>query len=134
MNKKKSTEHQSPDPDWMEQWLRDFFLDPHTEYEDNAIFKIDIYETDDHWIVEAVLQDYASSEIKVKVENSKLMISAQKQNHSPLTSFPKKERIIDFPFVIIRHGVTAVFQNGLLEIFITKAENGSGKNRYIPLP
>ncbi|WP_286232022.1 Hsp20/alpha crystallin family protein [Neobacillus mesonae] len=133
MDKKNINHNHSPDFDSMDQWLRDYFLDPKTEHDDHTLFKIDIYETDDHWIVEAVLKDYVSSEIKVRIEDTDLLITAQK--HASLTSpFPKKERTIQFPFKIIHHCVTAFFQNGILEIFLSKTQNGLGKNRYITLP
>ncbi len=128
MDKNKKTQQHSPDSDQMEQWLKDYFLDPHTTHEDHTIFKIDIYETDDHWIVEADLKDYLSSELEVKIEGSILFITAFP------SSLSKKERRIHFPFPIIHHCVSALFQDGLLEIFISKKENGIGKNRYITLP
>lgn len=134
MDKKKSTRNQSPDFDQMEQWLKDFFLDPRTVQEDHTLFKIDIYETDDDWIVEAVLKEYHSPEIKAKIEDRMLIITVQKQSNSLPSPFQKKERTIQFPFSIIHHCVTALFENGVLEIFISKKENGLGKNRYITLP
>ncbi|GHH99114.1 Hsp20/alpha crystallin family protein [Neobacillus kokaensis] len=134
MDEKKINQNLSADYDKMEQWLRDYFLDPRTEHEDHALFKIDIYETDDHWIVEAVLKGYLSSDIKVMIKESDLNISTQKQEHSYPSAFLKKERTIHFPFQIIHHCVTAIFQNGMLEIFISKTKNGLGKNRYITLP
>lgn len=118
----------------MEQWLQDYFLDPRTEAEDHSIFKIDIYETEKHWIVEAVLKDYLSSEIKVRIENFILIITAQKHRTSLPAPIYKKERKIYFPFQIIDHCVTALFQNGVVEIFISKTDDGLGKNRYVTLP
>ncbi|WP_042353543.1 Hsp20/alpha crystallin family protein [Bacillus rubiinfantis] len=116
--------------DQMEQWLKDYFLNPQTQQEDYALFKLDIYEADEHWIVEVILNDYCCADIRVRLERSLLIITAEKQGYPPF----RKERSIHFPFSIIHHDVTAAFQHGILEIIIPKRENGVGKDRYIPLP
>ncbi|MEH7109393.1 Hsp20/alpha crystallin family protein [Bacillus sp. JJ1764] len=128
-----------PQYDWvdherMEQWLKKYFLDPLTSYYDQNQFRIDLYETDHDWIVEASLNEFCSSEILVKVEGTQLMITAQKNGYSTPSQFPKRVRIITLPFLVIHHDVHAAFQNGTLEIFISKLNKGLGKNRYITLP
>lgn len=124
----------SVDDNRMEQWMKNYFLNPRNTHDDHSQFKIDIYETEQEWIIEALLKDYTSSEITVRTENTQLIITAQKDSYSSTTPFPSKVRIIDFPFPIVNHHVTAAFQNGVLEIFITKTDTGLGNNRYITLP
>lgn len=134
MKKKNLPRNYVVDFEKMEKWLTNYFLDPSTTHCDLYQFRIDIYETETDWIVEASLDEYVSSEIKVKTENTQLVITAQKHSYTFPSRHPKKTRTIDFPFSIINHCITASFQNNVLEIFISKINNGSGKNRYITLP
>jgi spore coat protein M/HSP20 family protein len=131
MNRKKD-EESSVDVNQVDKWLENYFLDPLTSYCDVTQFRIDLYETEKDWIVEAVLEDYHSADITVKAEDKKLIITAQKQ----LRNVPGNKRIrtIDFPFSIIRQKITAFFSNGIVEVFISKTDKGLGKNRFITLP
>jgi HSP20 family molecular chaperone IbpA len=132
MSKKKQLKNQTFDFDLVEKWLENYFLDPLTSYYDETQFQIDLYETDKEWIVEAILNDYEASEIKVYIEENKLMISASKY---PLSmNNQKRVRSINFPFLIINQAVFATFTNGTLEVMISKVDRGLGKNRFITLP
>jgi HSP20 family molecular chaperone IbpA len=136
MVKKKKHQNQNNDVvfdfDLLEKWLERFVLDPLTSYYDETQFQIDLYETDKEWIVEAILSDFEASEIKIYIEEKKLIISALK--YPPSTKLPKRIRSIDFPFQVTNQAVSAGFTNGILEIFISKIDKGSGKNRFITLP
>ncbi|WHY75115.1 Hsp20/alpha crystallin family protein [Neobacillus sp. WH10] len=131
MTKKKQQQNQSFDFDLVEKWLENYFLDPLTSYYDQTQFQIDLYETEKEWIVEAILNEFEASEIKVYIEETILMISACK---SPPSAILKKSRSIEFPFLVTRQEVSASFTNGILEVLISKTENGLGKNRFITLP
>jgi HSP20 family molecular chaperone IbpA len=120
------------DFDLVEKWLENYCLDPLTTQDDLTQFRIDLYETDQEWIVEALLNEYNSSEIKVFVEENKLIITADKS--STPTSQQKRVRTIQFPFQVINQKVTANYINGILEVLISKSEKGLGKNCYITLP
>ncbi|WML44476.1 Hsp20/alpha crystallin family protein [Neobacillus sp. PS3-40] len=125
---------QSIDLDQMEKWLENYFLDPLTSHFDQTQFRIDLYETDENWIVEALLSDYTSCDIKVFAENKTLIISAVKLPQLSNQDLQKRVRIIKFPFLVIDQKITATFQNGILEIFISKKEKVVRKNRFITLP
>lgn len=132
MSKKKQLKNQTFDFELVEKWLENYFLDPLTSYYDETQFQIDLYETDKEWIVEAILNDYEASEIKVYIEGNKLMISASKY---PLSmNKQKRVRSINFPFLVINQAVSATFTNGTLEVIISKIDRGLGKNRFITLP
>lgn len=120
------------DFDLVERWLENYCLDPLTTQDDLTQFRIDLYETDQEWIVEALLNEFNSSEIKVFVDEKNLIISAGQ--HSTSSHSQKRIRSINFPFSVINQKVTANFINGILEVFISKTEKGLGKNRYITLP
>ncbi|MEH7355441.1 Hsp20/alpha crystallin family protein, partial [Neobacillus drentensis] len=127
----KQQQNQSFDFDLVEKWLENYFLDPLTSYYDQTQFQIDLYETEKEWIVEAILSEFEASEIKVYIEEKILKITACK---SPPSAILKKSRSIEFPFLVTRQEASAAFTNGILEVFISKTENGSGKNRFITLP
>jgi len=116
----------------VEKWLESYCLDPLSTQDDLTQFRIDLYETENDWIVEALLNEFESSEIKVYIEDTKLIITAG--DTSPLSPLQKKVRTIHFPFSVINQKVSANFINGILEVFISKSEEGVGKNRYITLP
>lgn len=120
------------DFDLVERWLKNYCLDPLTTQDDLTQFRIDLYETDQEWIVEALLNEFNSSDIKVFVDEKNLIISAGQ--HSTSSHSKKRIRSINFPFSVINQKVTANFINGILEVFISKTEKGLGKNRYITLP
>ena len=130
--RKKHLQNQTFDFALVEKWLENYFLDPLTAYYDQTQFQIDLFETDQEWIVEAILSDFEASDIRVYIEEKKLTISAAK--HPPYTTHNKRSRSIDFPFYIKQQDISAAFTNGRLEIFISKTKKGSGKNRYITLP
>ncbi|WP_040208958.1 Hsp20/alpha crystallin family protein [Neobacillus jeddahensis] len=132
MTKKKPNPNQACDFALVEKWLENYFLDPLTSYFDQTQFQIDLYETENEWIVEAILSDFDASEIKVYMEDTSLQISAHKSPQSAQSY--KKCRSLEFPFLIIKHEVHAHFASGILEIFISKTETGLGKNRFITLP
>ncbi|EKN65510.1 hypothetical protein BABA_20266 [Neobacillus bataviensis LMG 21833] len=132
MKKKKQPQNQTLNFDLVEKWLENFFLDPLTSYFDQTQFQIDLYETEKQWIVEAILSEFEASEIKVFIEEKKLTISALQ--YPPTADQNKKMRSIEFPFLVTTQEVSAAFSNGILEIFISKTEKGSGKNRFITLP
>jgi HSP20 family molecular chaperone IbpA len=120
------------DFDLVEKWLENYCLDPLTSQDDLTQFRIDLYETDQEWIVEALLTEYSSSEIKVFIEDSKLVITAVKS--STPSNQQKRVRTIQFPFQVINQKVTANYINGILEVLISKSDKGLGKNCYITLP
>ncbi|WHZ00607.1 Hsp20/alpha crystallin family protein [Neobacillus sp. YX16] len=120
------------DFDLVEKWLENYCLDPLTTQDDLTQFRIDLYETDQEWIVEALLNEYNSSEIKVFIEDKKLIITADKS--STPSNQQKRVRTIQFPFQVINQKVTANYINGILEVLISKSEKGLGKNCFITLP
>ena len=132
MSKKKQLKNQSFDDEEVEKWLEEYFLDPLTSYYDQTQFQIDLYESEKEWIVEAILNEFETSEIKVYIEENKLVISASK--YPPSMIQQKRERTINFPFLVVNQSVYATFTNGILEVVISKIDRCIGKNRYITLP
>lgn len=125
---------QSFDHDMIEKWLENYFLDPLTSYYDQTQFRIDLFETDKDWIVEALLPDFCSSEIKVYVEDKKLLITVKRNPYSIDQVQISRSRSIEFPFQVNCQKIMATFHNGILEVFISKLDKVFRKNRFITLP
>jgi HSP20 family molecular chaperone IbpA len=114
----------------VEEWLENFFLDPLTSYQDETIFRIDLFETDEEYIIEAMLPQINKSDITVRLDNETIIIDVATQRNNVEK---KKQRMISFPFSIIHHDVHAIFEGGILEVFISKYKICCGKNREIKL-
>jgi HSP20 family molecular chaperone IbpA len=112
----------------VEEWLENFFLDPLTSYQDETIFRIDLFETAEEYIVEAMLPQTNNSNITVRLDHENIIIdvATEKNNQENV-----KQRKISFPFSVIHHDVSANFESGILEVFISKDNMGNGKNRVI---
>lgn len=110
-----------------DEWVKSFFLDPETCALDHQLFSIDIYESDDEYMVEAVLEDHDVKDIKVCLSDNELSIIVD-DTHKPFHE--KKEdklptqRKIPFPFSICSRRITAEFSNPILVIRIHKFSPG----------
>ncbi|MBA4538569.1 Hsp20/alpha crystallin family protein [Bacillus aquiflavi] len=109
-----------------EKWMECFFLDPLTSLLDHSEFRIDLFETGETIIIEALLPHFESHEISVHVEKNELIIKAG-SNSSP------KKRTVSFPFLLQNKEITATLNNGILEVSISKHNGGTGKNRIITI-
>jgi spore coat protein M/HSP20 family protein len=126
MNKNKKEEF-----NWngqIEEWLKDFFLDPLTTYLDETEFRMDVFETENDFIVEALLPNYIKKNIVVTVNNDYLSILASSHLNSETT---EKKRTIYFPFSIDTKEITAFFHHDILEIFVSKHSVCRRKDKHI---
>ncbi|WP_312093942.1 Hsp20/alpha crystallin family protein [Niallia sp.] len=108
------------DDNWihlMDEWFKNHFLDPLTSVLDETEFRIDVYETEKEYIVEALLPNCQPSDIHLSVEKNLLTIKAILQD---TISHEEKRRTIDFPIPITQNPIHAVYTNQILEIFIKK--------------
>ncbi|WP_394232301.1 Hsp20/alpha crystallin family protein [Niallia oryzisoli] len=113
----------------IDKWLETFFLDPLTSYLDETTFRIDLFETAEEFIIEALLEEYNASEIEVLLKDDSIWIQAGKND----TKIEPKRRKIPFPFDILTHQVTASFSGGILEVFISKHTKCKGITRVVKL-
>jgi HSP20 family molecular chaperone IbpA len=113
--------------DEIEQWLEKFFLDPLTSFLDEAAFRIDLFETAEEYIIEALLPSYQPQEIDIILENNTIRIQVHKGN----LENDRKKRNVSFPFSVIEHEVTAAFHDDVLEVFIAKNKLCAGSNRRV---
>ncbi|WP_174733403.1 Hsp20/alpha crystallin family protein [Mesobacillus harenae] len=113
--------------DEMEKWLEYFFRDPFTAYLDQTQFRIDIFDTESHFILEALLPASSASDIKITIEQSSVKIFGQTK------AGKERSRTVELPFIVVKKDVTAFFKDAILEIYISKQKLGSGLNRDIPI-
>jgi HSP20 family molecular chaperone IbpA len=120
-------ENAFPSDEW-EKWLETFFLDPFTTILDQTQFRVDIYDTNNEVIIEALLPDCTQADISVYLDIDQVVIKAN-------SSSPKNERVrtVTFPFTIHTQKTTASYSNQILEIFISKIHQQKPQNRYITL-
>jgi HSP20 family molecular chaperone IbpA len=116
------------DPNVIDKWLETFFLDPLTSYLDETTFRIDLFETAEEFIVEALLLEYKKNEVSVSLTEDKIVIKVNDHHQRDA----HKTRIISFPFSIVHHKVRATFESGILEVFISKNVVCHGKKRVVP--
>ncbi|AYV70792.1 Hsp20 family protein [Bacillus sp. PK3-056] len=115
------------DDNWlslMDEWLKNHFLDPLTSVLDETEFRIDVYETDKEFIVEALLTNCQKSSIYLSVNKNVLTIKAMIHDSN---LFEEKQRSIEFPVSIDQNPIHAVFANEILEIFIQKEQQQNKK-------
>ncbi|MBT2689631.1 Hsp20/alpha crystallin family protein [Bacillus sp. ISL-47] len=118
----------------MEKWMENFFLDPLTSYMDQLTFRIDLYDTENEIIVEALLTGCVPKDVTVSLKENKVIIKAVKKELPLGKNGQPCMRKVELPFKVINKRVRAAFSNGILEIFIAKNEPGSGCDRNIMIP
>lgn len=115
-SKKQQTEAQLFD-----EWVKKFFLDPHTQILDAETFFIDIYESDDEYFIEAALENYKTEDLSVRLQHDALTISVHDKSSSAKQGHPNIiERVIHFPFSLYHHQIRAEYAYSLLTIRIHK--------------
>jgi HSP20 family protein len=107
------------------QSIDDFFRQPH------STFHVDLYETDNEYVVTAELPGIKKDQISIDVIDNTLTISAEKTNvssevneiaktHRQRTSMQRFSRTIPFSQPINEKKMRASYRDGLLEIKIAK--------------
>jgi spore coat protein M len=112
-----------------EKWLEILFADPFTDYLDETMFRVDVFETGEDYIIEAELPHYAAQQIQVKCHDNAVIIQTYEKNEVC------KERTVLLPFSLADKHVSAYFEKGVLEVHISKEIIGEcGENvKYIPI-
>lgn len=122
------------DDNWihlMDEWLKNHFLDPLTSVLDETEFRIDVYETEKEYIVEALLPNCRAGDIHISVKKNLLIINAILQD--PI-SREEKRRTIDFLIPITQNSIHAVYTNQILEIYIRKEKRDNNlQSSTIPI-
>lgn len=122
-------------------WMETLFRDPMQRLLESKSFRIDLVETDSHFIVEAELPGFNRDEIDIEILDSALKITAQHDEISEETndakhyyrkerSYGKIERVVPLPFRINPKQTVAKYDQGILRITIPKGDQDR-ENRTI---
>ncbi|MFE8699296.1 Hsp20/alpha crystallin family protein [Cytobacillus sp. FJAT-54145] len=116
----------------MEKWLENYFLDPLTNYLDETTFRVDIFETEKEYILEALLTDFKPEDVTVFLKDCEIQIKAKPSiNAHSETAY--LARSIQLPFIVTDKHVHATFIEGILEVFISKEKPGFGNNQFVTI-
>ncbi|MDQ0220502.1 Hsp20/alpha crystallin family protein [Peribacillus cavernae] len=118
----------NPETGKFDKFMENYFLDPNTSLLDQLTFRVDLYECDEEYVVEALFDETKPEKIHIKVNNEQLIIAAfpKIQNKAPM------ERTVPFPFSINNKKIIAGFSNDILEIKISKiSDAGPPKKEMI---
>lgn len=102
--------------DEMEKWLTQYFLDPLTDYLDETVFRIDLFDSESSFIVEALLPKVKKEDIHISINSNTLQIKVKQSSHD-------KTRTVTFPFPISHLQKNITFENDILEIVFLKSES-----------
>jgi HSP20 family protein len=108
------------DVDGVEDWMGQFFIDPFSDGNSDGI-RMDLFETESSYIIEAIVSDFKKEDIKIKVVKEGLHIKLKNRSKSA-------SRFIILPFSLCKKKIQASINNDCLEISIQK----KGKRRKKP--
>lgn len=104
----------------IEDWLQQFFNDPFTNYLDEYQFRVDLFETDSAFIIEAELSTFKKDQVSVEIDGSDIIIQAkshpQNSDHPPTIY----ERQITLPFPLSYKVIEATYEKGIVEVIVNK--------------
>ena len=92
---------------------------------------INVWTSDDRQIITAELPDFSADEIGIDVSADSLVLSGERkpdqidgevQLHRQERTFGKFSRTIQLPFMVDTNKVQASFKDGVLEVYLTRAE------------
>ena len=117
---------------------------PFMSYLDYDSVRIDLFETEQSFIVEAELLGYHPKDIIVQIQADHLQLTAKKyclrefhdEKQGTLAREQMEEsveRTIDFPFSLLNKKITATFSNEILEITISKHETNESNQPIVPI-
>ncbi|WP_110113307.1 Hsp20/alpha crystallin family protein [Bacillus sp. CGMCC 1.16541] len=117
---------------------------PFMSYLDYDSLRIDLFETEHTYIVEAELSGYKVTDIELQVLNQHLKLRAKKYIEKQIKDekaqiFKRErteeniERLIDFPFDLHHRVINATFERNILEVTIQKEGTVEESNSTIPI-
>lgn len=107
----------------LRQWLELLCSESFACELDEKTFRIDVFETDTHYIIEAELPDCRKEQLTVICETNTLIIQIYKEKALC------KQRAVPLPFSLQHKQICAYFSAPVLEIHISKEENINNINQ-----
>ena len=126
----------------MNRLFEESFIGPRFEFLTPRTFPVDIYESEDklQYVIEAALPGFKPEELHITAVGDTLTISAVKKEEEKLEKEPyvrrerytgEMTRTFTLPTVIDVEKIEAVFEHGVLKLYIPKAEEV--KPKEIPI-
>ncbi|MCA0988231.1 Hsp20/alpha crystallin family protein [Guptibacillus algicola] len=131
----------------LQNWLStfdDFFKDPFSNLLPQQAFRVDLYETNTAFIVEAELPGIAKEQIKVEPLGDGIRISIEsdsfQEERNDKQKYYKQERaysstsrIIKLPYAFSMENMKGKYENGILEIKIPKKDRIKDSINYLDI-
>ncbi|WP_161974907.1 Hsp20/alpha crystallin family protein [Bacillus timonensis] len=114
----------------LEDWMKQFLEDPYLI--DDYQFRIDLFETQNEYIIEAELSGYTPEQIQLNVKNDSILIKVADCEKPPNDTI-LTERIVTLPFELEKKKIEALFRNEILEIYIKKNSKRKKKKSKIKI-
>ncbi|MFZ3587801.1 Hsp20/alpha crystallin family protein [Bacillus sp. DJP31] len=106
----------------IEEWMNQFVIDPFFDGNTDGI-RLDLFETESSYIIEAIVTGYSKEDIIIKVVLDGIHIHL---NHSG----KETSRFVKLPFSLCKKRIHALFEHEILEITIYKNKKRKTKKRY----
>lgn len=122
----------------IEEWMTQFFTDPFTNLLDEQTFRVDLFETNENYIIEAELgKTIEKEDIQVCTSIETVKISVQQKRVEHQNKGKQRDEIITrtviLPYKIEDKVIIASFINGILEVKISKLCSETQTRTSIPI-
>lgn len=107
----------------IEKWFDAFFLDPLTSYLDETVFRIDLYDSESAFIIEALLPQTLKENIDIIADGQDLIIKVKDFSNNDPHKSQVKIRTITFPMSISNLKMDVSYENHILEIKLYKPDS-----------
>jgi HSP20 family protein len=110
------------DIDGVEDWMTQFVIDPFFDGNTDGI-KMDLFETESSYIIEAIVPGYRKDDIVIKVVKDGIYVRLLKDEN-------EIRRFVNLPFSLCERKITATLVHEILEIMIYKKKKRKTKKPY----
>lgn len=122
----------------IEEWMTQFFTDPFTNLLDEQTFRVDLFETNENYIIEAELGKTIEKEdiqVCTSIETVKISVQQKRVEHQKKGKQSDEiiTRTVILPYKIEDKVIIASFINGILEVKISKLCSETQTRTSIPI-
>lgn len=142
MNRNQSLSTRRNISDLFEDYAKDFFSPVLNDYDETFNPKVEVKETDKTYVVCAELPGMKESDINLSLRENSLVIEGEKKTerkeedkgyYRSEFSYGSFYRAIPFSNDVDDKNVTAKYKDGVLEVTLTKKNDGRNKTLKIPI-
>lgn len=124
------TEKEDDQPSVFDEWLEHYFVDPNTSFLDFQAFRMDLFECNTHYLLEAIFEKKRITHITISTDKNNLTIlatSVHGEQQQPIIL----ERSISFPFSLKGRNISAELSTDAALISISKETNKKGTSSIL---